>query len=56
MPKRKQKNVQLLLPVDHVVADEVSTRMRSTKIGVEQPIPARSDGPRHWTGDGGALL
>jgi phosphoglycerate kinase len=36
----KAKNVKLLLPVDHVVADKFDANAQPQKVGVGQPIPA----------------
>jgi phosphoglycerate kinase len=40
LAEAKSKNVKLLLPVDHVVADKFDANAHPQKIGVGQPIPA----------------
>jgi phosphoglycerate kinase len=40
LAEAKAKNVKLLLPVDHVVADKFDANAQPQKIGVGQPIPA----------------
>jgi len=40
MSDAKARNVRMLLPVDHVVAEKLDANARSQKIGEGQPIPA----------------
>jgi phosphoglycerate kinase len=40
LQQAKEKHVQILLPVDHVVADKVEASARIQQIGEGQPIPA----------------
>ncbi|MGD0972888.1 MAG: phosphoglycerate kinase [Candidatus Korobacteraceae bacterium] len=40
LAEAKARNVQMLLPVDHVVADKVEASARPRTIGKDEPIPA----------------
>ena len=40
LSEAKSRNVQLLLPVDHVVADKLDASAQATKVAEGQPIPA----------------